>query len=265
VITRGICRQFLSPFARTRSCWCCKSVQPRCSQVSLGWGRPTTNESRSALPTRRISDSIGSAGLSHHPSTVQAYAPVVVDVRVEHLRQEPHARRLRWILLRELQFQFEESPVPCSAFWSLDEGSPVVEVALFGGGIDAFVLFVAQFLQVANESLFGWIAHIIYSLTHPLISTLNHKFEGKTLYIKAKYLSLLKYDENSQQTDEVDWSTPLPPVFHQKLLYSLHGLRQTISSFFESFQHLCQHLSEQCLMSQDYLWLSTLEHHHPLG
>lgn len=78
---------------------------------------------------------------------------------MEHLCHEAHAWRLSWVLLSKLELKFKEASVPGGAFGSFDEGSPVVEVAFFGRGVDAFVLLVAEFLQIPDEALFGRIAH----------------------------------------------------------------------------------------------------------
>jgi hypothetical protein len=78
---------------------------------------------------------------------------------VEHLGDELDLGRLGGVFLRELEFQLEQTAVPCGSFGSLDEGSPEKEVAFFWGGVDAFVFLVAHFGEVSDESLFCRGAH----------------------------------------------------------------------------------------------------------
>ena len=80
---------------------------------------------------------------------------------MEHFGEEFHVGGLGGVLLAEVELEFEEPSVPGGPLGSLDEGSPLVEVALLGGGVDALVLLVAQLLQISDQPFLGWIAHII--------------------------------------------------------------------------------------------------------
>ena len=94
--------------------------------------------------------------------TVEADSAVVVDVRVEHLGQEPDLGRLGGILLREFQDHLEKPALPGGAFGALDEGGPSKEVPLLGRGVDAFVLLVLHLLEVSDQSLLGGSGHSWY-------------------------------------------------------------------------------------------------------
>ena len=78
---------------------------------------------------------------------------------MEHLGHELDVGGFGGVLLSELQFQFKETPVPGRSLWSLDEGRPLIEIALLGGSIDALILLVTKFLKVSDEPLLSWVCH----------------------------------------------------------------------------------------------------------
>jgi hypothetical protein len=101
--------------------------------------------------------------------TVEADPAVIVDVGVEHLGEELDLGWFCGVLLCELEFELEQSPIPCGALGPLDEGSPEEEVAFLRRSVDAFVLLAAQLGKIADEPLLGWSAHtflINYLIRH---------------------------------------------------------------------------------------------------
>ena len=92
-------------------------------------------------------------------STVEADASVVVDVGVEHFGDELDVGWFGGVLLAELELELEQPSVPGRSLWPFYEGGPLIQVAFLWGGVDAFVLLVAQLLEVSDQSLFGRVAH----------------------------------------------------------------------------------------------------------
>jgi hypothetical protein len=78
---------------------------------------------------------------------------------VEHFGDKFNVGWFGGVLLTELEFELEQSSIPGCSLRPLDEGSPLVEVAFFWGGVDAFVLLITQLLQVSDQPLFGRVAH----------------------------------------------------------------------------------------------------------
>ena len=78
---------------------------------------------------------------------------------MEHFGDELDVWGLGWVLLGEAHPQLKQSPLPCNPLRPLDEGAPVVEIALLRRGIDAFVLLLAHLLQVSDQSLLRRITH----------------------------------------------------------------------------------------------------------
>lgn len=115
-----------------------------------------------APPIRRKWGSTDFAELDYSMGTIKADTTIVVDVRVEHLGDKPDGGRFSWVLLSELQFEFKEATIPGSSFWPFDKGSPVVKVSFFRRGVDAFVLFFAELVEVSNQSFLSGIAHQTY-------------------------------------------------------------------------------------------------------
>mmetsp|Transcript_16787 Transcript_16787/g.63884 ORF Transcript_16787/g.63884 Transcript_16787/m.63884 type:complete len:228 (+) Transcript_16787:481-1164(+) len=83
---------------------------------------------------------------------VQADQAIVVDVGVEHLREEPHGGRLVGILLRELHRQLESATFPWRFLWAEDEGLPQQDVLIGGAPRDALGRIRLQSPKVAQQA-----------------------------------------------------------------------------------------------------------------
>jgi hypothetical protein len=59
--------------------------------------------------------------------TIKADPTVIVDVRVKHLAQKSHCRRLVWVALRKVKSQLEKASLPRSILNSLDRCRPSQE------------------------------------------------------------------------------------------------------------------------------------------
>lgn len=102
-------------------------------------------------------------------NTVETNASVVVDIGMEHFGHKFDIGRFGRVLLSELQFELKQSTVPGGSLRPLDKCSPFVEVAFLRRGIDAFILFVAEFLQISDQSLLSGVAHhvaLFYIIYH---------------------------------------------------------------------------------------------------
>mmetsp|Transcript_16786 Transcript_16786/g.63876 ORF Transcript_16786/g.63876 Transcript_16786/m.63876 type:complete len:279 (+) Transcript_16786:481-1317(+) len=87
-----------------------------------------------------------------HLQNVQADQAIVVDVGVEHLREEPHGGRLVGILLRELHRQLESATFPWRFLWAEDEGLPQQDVLIGGAPRDALGRIRLQSPKVAQQA-----------------------------------------------------------------------------------------------------------------
>jgi len=63
---------------------------------------------------------------------IQANLPVVVNVRMEHLRQKSNLRRLVGVVFREFQHEFEGSTLPRRVVGTEDDGLPHHDVRVHG-------------------------------------------------------------------------------------------------------------------------------------
>lgn len=78
---------------------------------------------------------------------------------MEHLGQKFYIGSTGRVLLSELKFEFEETSLPCGSLWTLDEGTPIVEISFGRRGVDGLVLLLGEFLEVSDESFFCRVAH----------------------------------------------------------------------------------------------------------
>ncbi|KAL7533873.1 hypothetical protein ACHAWF_004648 [Thalassiosira exigua] len=90
---------------------------------------------------------------------VQTDLPVVVDVGVEHLRQEADRGGLVGVVFGELQDELEGPALPGGVVGAEDDGLPEHDVGVHGGAGDAGGGVVLEAAEVAEEAAAGGGAH----------------------------------------------------------------------------------------------------------
>ncbi|EJK48178.1 hypothetical protein THAOC_33053 [Thalassiosira oceanica] len=90
---------------------------------------------------------------------VEADLPVVVYVRVEHLRQEPHGGSLVGVVLRELEGQFERPALPRRVVRAEDDRLPHHDRVGHGGARHARGRVILETAEVAEEASAGGRRH----------------------------------------------------------------------------------------------------------
>lgn len=153
------CQRFLWLFVRIHFCLCYISGRLHCLLGNLDWDQREENGLMSKWPKHHRWDSIGFVRLFRIISTIEADSTIVVNVRMEHFGDKFYSGRFGGVLLCEFEFKFKKSTIPGCALRSFYESSPVIKVAFFRWSVDTLVLFIAEFLEIADKPLLSRVAH----------------------------------------------------------------------------------------------------------